>query len=186
MIYIGVDPGISGALAVLDGDTNEVEFFDTPCVTIKVGKSMKNEQNAAQIVLMLQSVTANQEALVTIEKVQAMPGGGERSMGATSAFSFGKGFGMWLGILAALQLPFEQVHPMTWKSKMMFGAAKEKDASRVRAMEMFPKAAKHLNLKKHHGRADALLLAAYGRKTHENPMRILKREELPVDRTLLG
>lgn len=190
MVYLGIDPGLTGAICVLDGDTNEVEFFDTPVVSLKVGKSIKNEQNAPEMVRILKGITDGKEALVTIEKVQAMPGsdghGGRQSMGATSAFVFGKGFGMWLGILAALQLPYEQVHPMTWKSAVMRGMSKEKDSSRIRAMEMFPKAAKHLNLKKHHGRADALLLAFYGRKCHENPMRVVERITMLPEPTLFG
>jgi crossover junction endodeoxyribonuclease RuvC len=184
--FLGIDPGITGAIAMLDGDTNEVELFDTPLVTIKAGKSLKNEMNAAQVALMMQSITAGKEAMVTIEKVQAMPGGGERTMGATSAFNFGKGFGIWLGIIAALQLPFEQVHPMTWKSAVLRGMPKEKDASRVRAMELFPKAAKHLSRKKDHGRADALLLAVYGKRCHENPMRVLERKVPMAEPTLFG
>lgn len=156
MVILGVDPGISGAVAVIrDGG---VVLFDTPVLAIKSGKSLKNFIDANAATLMLKSIHPD---YAVIEKVQAMPGGGERSMGATSAFNFGMGYGIWLGILAALQIPFEKVHPATWKAALMKGMTKEKDASRMRAMELYPSAAGSLNLKRHHGRADALLLAHY-------------------------
>jgi crossover junction endodeoxyribonuclease RuvC len=158
--WIGIDPGISGAVAVLE-DGN-VKFYDTPVLEVVVNKKRKNVLDAYEMVSILREASAGREVLVSIEKVQAMPGGGERTMGATSAFSFGMGFGLWLGILAALEIPHQQVHPATWKAKLMSGMGKEKDASRQIAMQHYPRAAKDLNLKKHHGRADALMLARFG------------------------
>jgi Holliday junction resolvasome RuvABC endonuclease subunit len=187
MYFLGVDPGLQGAIALIDSDTSEVKFWDTPVLEVKVGKSLKHIQNAAQIVILLRQITEGREALVAIEKVNAMPNAGSGvKMGATSAFSFGCGYGMWLGILAALELSHQQVHPATWKAAVMAGMTKEKDSSRVRAMELFPRAAKDLARKRDHGRADALLIAYYSKKCHENPMRIAKREDLPMDRTLFG
>jgi crossover junction endodeoxyribonuclease RuvC len=166
MIHVGIDPGVTGALCVLDEATQEVKFYDTPTLNVKVGKNFKNVLDAYEMSRILKDVTAGQTVMVTIEKVQAMPGGRERSMGATSAFSFGQGFGIWLGILAALEIPHQQIHPMTWKSKVMAGMGKEKDASRQRAMQLYPRAAGQLNLKKHHGRADACMLARFGWLTY--------------------
>ena len=166
MIHVGIDPGVTGAVCVLDEATQEVKFYDTPTLNVKVGKNFKNVLDAYEMSRILKDVTAGQTVMVTIEKVQAMPGGGERSMGATSAFSFGMGFGLWLGILAALEIPHQQVHPATWKSRVMSGMGKEKDASRQVAMQHYPRAAKDLNLKKHHGRADALLIARYSWLTY--------------------
>lgn len=160
MRHIGIDPGISGALCVLD--EGEVKFYDTPTLEIVVNKKRKNVLDAYEMSRILKEVTAGREVLVSIEKVQAMPGGGERTMGATSAFSFGMGFGLWLGILAALEIPYQLVHPATWKAKLMSGQPKEKDSSRQVAMQHYPRAAKDLNLKKHVGRADAAMLARYG------------------------
>lgn len=198
MIHIGIDPGVTGALATLDSVTREVEFHDTPTVQVKSGKTMKNMLDAPKIVLMLQNLSTGRDVRVTIEKVNAMPpirntgtppsrvksywpddvksyvreleqkvfeNSGPK-MGATSAFNFGKGYGIWLGVLAALLLPYDEVHPMTWKKTIMADMSKEKDASRVKAMQCYPHAAKDLNLKKHHGRADALLLAEFGRRNH--------------------
>ena len=162
VIQIGIDPGIGGALAILNPETNEVRFFDAPLLEIVVNKKKKNVLDAYAMVRILKEESAGKQVMVTIEKVQAMPGGGERTMGATSAFSFGYGAGLWMGILAALEIPHQQIHPATWKSKLMNGFGKEKDASRQVAMQHYPRAAKDLNLKKHHGRADALMLARFG------------------------
>ena len=174
MIQIGIDPGISGALAVLDTETRQVKFYDTPTVTVRSGKKLKNQMDAAAIALLLNSIAVGKDVLVTIEKVNAMPGWkndpdnpGERvqaSMGVTSAFNFGFGYGVWIGLLTALMLPFQQIHPLTWKRAMMQDMGKEKDASRIKAMQLFPLTAKDLSLRKSHNRADALLLAAWGSK----------------------
>ena len=158
--FCGIDPGISGAIAVI-GEAGTVEFFDTPTLQVKSGKSLKNVMDANAAALILQAIHPD---YVIIEKVWAMTKGmGGATMGATSAFNFGMGFGIWLGIIAALQIPHEQVAPVTWKKRLMMDMGQEKDASRLRAMQLFPQASGSLNLKKHHGRADALLLAHYGR-----------------------
>ena len=82
-----------------------------------------------------------------------MPGQGTRSM-----FTIGYGYGLWIGVLATLQIPYTNVRPGIWKRALTLG--KDKEASRLRAMQLYPGA--DLRLKKHHGRAEALLLAAYG------------------------
>lgn len=172
VIHIGIDPGVSGAVCELDSETRDIHFYDTPTVQVKSGKTMKNMLNIPACVLLLQSLSTGREVRVTIEKVNAMPGRptkeGEpiRSMGATSAFSFGKGYGIWLGVLAALFIPYEEVHPITWKKAIMADMGKEKDASRVKAMQCYPNTAKDLSRKKDHGRADALLLAEFGRRNY--------------------
>jgi hypothetical protein len=184
MVSIGVDPGISGAICVFDTDTREIQFFDTPTVKIKSGKTFKNQMDPHAAALILQAFDGKSELLVTIEKVAPMPsipgenGEERRTMGATSAFNFGMGFGMWIGICAASRLPYELVHPATWKSKVMAGMARGKDASRVKAMQLFPETAKDLARKKDHGRADALLLAVYGVKfgSPQKPMQVEEAE----------
>jgi hypothetical protein len=186
MRHVGIDPGISGALAVYDTDTRIICFYDTPTVKIKSGKSFKNQMDPHAVSILLKEITGGSECLVTIEKVAPMPSfnraeNGEveerRTMGATSAFNFGLGFGMLIGICAALQLPYELVHPATWKSKMMGGMARGKDASRVKVMQLFPQTAKDLARVKDHGRADALLLACYGVKFGA-PQRPVQQEEM--------
>lgn len=171
MRFIGIDPGTTGAIAVLDGDTREAAFFDTPTMQVKVGKVFKNVQDGPALCELMRSLTSGCDVYVVIEKVNAMPGRGEngekRSMGATSAFSFGVGFGMWLGVLAALLVPHAQVHPITWKKMMMADMTKEKDASRIKALQLYPKTAPLLSRKKDHNRADALLMADWGRRTYK-------------------
>lgn len=163
MKIVGIDPGLTGAIALLDvGTPMRIQFWDTPTLKIETGKSTKNIINVLEAADILFKIDP---ALIIIEKVHAMPGGGERTMGATSAFNFGMGYGVWLGIIGAFQIPFQQVHPATWKKAMMEGMGKAKAASRVRAMQIYPSVGEELKLVKHHGRADALLLAEYGRRT---------------------
>ena len=96
---------------------------------------------------------AGRHSHVVIEESQAMPGQGTRSM-----FTTGYGMGIWVGILATLELPYTSVRPSVWKRSLALG--KDKEASRLRAMQLFPGA--DLRRKKDHGRAEALLLAYYG------------------------
>ena len=82
-----------------------------------------------------------------------MPGQGTRSM-----FTVGLGYGVWLGIITALALPYTSVRPSVWKRSLALG--KDKEVSRLRAMQLYPGA--DLRRKRDHGRAEALLLASYG------------------------
>ena len=167
MIFAGIDPGGSGALCTIDSQTKEVSFWDTPIVTVKSGKTYKSTMDCHTAARILQALDRTNGLLVTIEKVNAMPSipgpdGVSRSMGATSSFNFGMNFGMWIGICAASELPYQLVHPATWKAALMRDMSKEKDASRVKAMQLYPYTAKDLARKKDHARGDALLLAHYG------------------------
>lgn len=185
MIYVGIDPGNSGAVAVINPKTREVQFFDTPTVKIKSGKTFKNVMDPHAAALILQAFNDGGGMLVTIEKVAAMPsfkgklpGEEPDRMGATAAFSFGMGFGMWQGICAASKLPYQLVHPATWKRKLMRDMGKEKDASRVKSMQLYPHTAKDLTRKKDHARGDALLLAHYGLLFGAPATPVLEVEEL--------
>lgn len=154
MNWIGVDPGLDGAIAVMcDGG---ITLLDTP--TVSNGK--KRDMDLYAIVRLLRGLTCSQDALVSIESVHSMPG-----QGVASTFAFGKGFGMWLGVLAALNVPHQAVAPQTWKKVMLRDGGKEKDASRVKAAQLFPQVADQLTRKKDHGRADALLMAAWAQRT---------------------
>ena len=99
------------------------------------------------------------QQLIGIEKIHSMPGQGVASM-----FSMGEGFGIWQGILQAFFMPTTFITPQAWKKALMAGMPKEKDASRIRAIQLFPSVAEELKLKKHHGRADALLIAEFLRR----------------------
>ena len=103
---------------------------------------------------------------VCIEKQQSMPG-----QGVSSTFSTGYGFGLWIGILAALGISYTVVRPQTWKREMLRDMAGDtmstgngKAAARLRAMQLFPSASDQLTRVKDHGRADALLIAEYHRR----------------------
>jgi hypothetical protein len=149
-LIIGIDPGLSGAIAAIK-PSGSIELHD--CPVLKVGK--KNTYNPAGMAMLLRQYQESYPLLlVGLEKVHSMPG-----QGVSSTFCFGEGFGVWLGILAALNLPHELITPQAWKKSMMNGQVKDKDASRLVAMRLFPEVGNRLELKKHHGRADALLIA---------------------------
>lgn len=154
-IILGIDPGLTGAIAVINPDGN-IELHDCPILTI--GKKHKYNP-VAMATLLRQYQESQQVLLVGIEKVHSMPG-----QGVASTFCFGEGFGMWLGILAALGIRHELITPQAWKKSLMDGQVKDKDASRLVALRLFPEAGSQLQLKKHHGRADALLIAEFLRR----------------------
>jgi crossover junction endodeoxyribonuclease RuvC len=149
---IGIDPGLSGAVAVLSLSGTLVALHDTPTLTLKVQRGRKQVYDVPGMVTLLRPY-AGLPCHVMIEESQPMPGQGTRSM-----FTVGLGYGAWLGILASLALPYTSVRPAVWKQAFSLG--RDKEASRLRAMQLYPAA--DLRLKKHHGRAEALLLAAYG------------------------
>lgn len=156
-LFIGIDPGLTGAVALIGEGYQEV--YDTP--TLMNGK--RYDYDVAAMAKILASIgdgngPSLQDYLVVIERAGAMP-----KQGVSSTFTFGKGFGIWLGIIAAFGLPHEVISPQRWKKAMVPGSG-DKDAGRLVAIRLFPKA--ELHLKKHHGRADALLLAEYAKRTN--------------------
>lgn len=177
MRILGIDPGLDGAIAVLDiREATNIYFYDTPTITIQGTKKSHREIDAAQLVNLLLPMTGNLRAI--LEKVSNVPIKlGKRELcptchrmpaqGGTSLFNFGMGFGIWIGILAGLKIPYTLVHPRTWKSAVMRDMGKEKGASILRAKQLYPQAAPSLNLAKHHGRADALLMAHYLRLNYQ-------------------
>ena len=164
MKFIGIDPGLDGAVCIVHPFLTDVAplitIYDTPTLTVKSGKKNHRVMDVTEAanILRRRGASSPDEVCVVLERVASMPGQGVASM-----FSFGMNFGMWQGILAALQLPYTLVHSRTWKAALMRDMGKEKEASIVRAKQLYPQAASSLTLKKHDGRADALLLAHYGR-----------------------
>ena len=172
--YIGIDPGITGAIARITD--NNISIVDTPTFKIITGRrrskkgvmvdKIKSEFNAIEMSLILKELLTD-ITYIGLEKVHAMP-----KQGVTSQFSFGYGLGIWKGIISAIgtekdvNISLTQVPPQTWKKEMMQGMGKEKDASVVRALELFPKAQVYFKNKKDHDRADALLIAEYIRRTN--------------------
>lgn len=159
-LTIGIDPGISGAIAVLaDGEAGVI--IDMP--VLKVGDN--NEVDARQVALFIRAARdMHPQATITavIERVRAMPPkDGERKAGAQSSFNFGDHYGKAKAVLELLGIPYTRAEPASWKRQ--FGlTGKTKDASRVLAIQRFPDAAYQLTRKKDNGRADALLIALYG------------------------
>ena len=158
MIIIGIDPGQTGAVAIMQqaiiGTDTAYSLHDTPTIQAK-----RTEYNIPAMAALMPCVSTEGKVHAFIEAVHSMP-----KQGVASSFQLGKGYGIWLGILGALAIPYTLVTPQAWKKEMMAGRAKEKDASRAVAIELFPSLAGDLSLKKHHGRADALLIAEYGRR----------------------
>jgi crossover junction endodeoxyribonuclease RuvC len=155
MRYIGIDPGLTGAVAIIE-ENGAIRLFDTPTLTVKSGKKLHRQMDGAQIVDLLMREIGIGRSTTVLEKVSAMPG-----QGVSSTFNFGMGYGMWQGILVALRQPYTLVHPATWKKRLMADMGKEKEASIVRAKQLYPFIASQLSRKMDHGRADALLLAHY-------------------------
>ena len=161
MLIIGIDPGISGSICFFE-DGKILDVLEMPTMTD--GKKNKKQVNGAQIYneisLKIRGIE-KQNLRVIIEQVSAMPG-----QGVTSMFNFGQSFGILKGICSAMQLPMYFVRPAKWKK--YFGLIKsEKDASRTKAIEMFPYFSAQLSKKKDSNKADAILIASFYYETYK-------------------
>jgi crossover junction endodeoxyribonuclease RuvC len=157
MNWIGIDVGLTGAVAVIL-ESGEIIIFDTPTTVVKSGKKNKTTYLEREMASILEAFSSGSQTF--LEGQHSMP-----EQGVASVFSLGEGFGLWKGILAGLGMSFTIVTPQAWKKALMEGMGKEKGAARVRAQQLFPKITGELHLVKHHGRADAVLIAEYGRRT---------------------
>ena len=157
MIIIGIDPGLSGAIAVLE-DNKVLNLFDMPVMS--EGKKNKRQLNSAYLVnLIRQNLDKDKDTVVVVEQVNAMPG-----QGVTSMFNFGQTFGAIKGICAALELPIFFVRPSKWKKYFELINA-SKDSSRTKAIEMYPKLSNQLSKKKDVNKSDAILIARFYSET---------------------
>ena len=160
MLIIGIDPGISGAISFLK-DGKIIDVIEMP--TMAEGKKNKRQVNGSQIVneILLRIKEFNKEEIkIVIEQVSAMPG-----QGVTSMFNFGQSFGILKGICSAMHLSMYFVRPAKWKK--YFNLIKtEKDASRTKAIEIFPYFSANLSKKKDANKADAILIASYFQETY--------------------
>ena len=161
MLIIGIDPGISGSICFFE-DGKIIDVIEMP--TMIDGKKNKKQVNGAQIYneISKRIIKIDKKNLrVIIEQVSAMPG-----QGVTSMFNFGQSFGILKGICSAMQLPMYFVRPAKWKK--YFGLINsEKDASRTRAIEMFPNFSYQLSKKKDINKADAILIASFYHETYK-------------------
>ena len=157
MKIIGIDPGLSGAIAVLENN-NVLNIFDIPVMS--EGKKNKRQLNSALLVnLLRENIIKDEEVAVVVEQVNAMPG-----QGVTSMFNFGQTFGAIKGICAALEFPIYFVRPSKWK-KYFELINSSKDSSRTKAIEMYPKLSNQLAKKKDVNKSDAILIARYFSET---------------------
>ena len=154
MRIIGIDPGLSGGIAILD-DLKIFDVFDMPIMS--EGKKNKNQLNSAQLVNIIKKNIVSGNTFVIVEQVSAMPG-----QGVTSMFNFGQTFGSIKGICAALNLPIFYVRPAKWKKHFEL-INSSKDASRTKVIEMYPSISARLRRKKDVNKADAILIARYFR-----------------------
>ena len=161
MLIIGIDPGISGSICFFK-DGKILDVIEMP--TMAEGKKNKRQVNGSQIFNEISKriqKDSNQDIRVVIEQVSAMPG-----QGVTSMFNFGQSFGTLKGICSAMQLPMYFVRPAKWKK--YYGLINsEKDASRTRAIEMFPYFSSQLSKKKDSNKADAILIASFYHETYK-------------------
>ena len=161
MLIIGIDPGISGSICFFD-DGKVIDVIEMPTMT--EGKKNKRQVNGSQIyneIFKRVNDLEKQDVKVVIEQVSAMPG-----QGVTSMFNFGQSFGILKGICSAMQLPMYFVRPAKWKK--YFNLIKsEKDASRTRAIEIFPYFSPQLSKKKDSNKADAILIASFYYETYK-------------------
>ena len=155
MLIIGIDPGISGSICFFE-DGKILDVIEMPTMT--EGKKHKKQVNGSQIyneIAKRIEQTDKRDIKVIIEQVSAMPG-----QGVTSMFNFGQSFGILTGICSAMQLSMYFVRPAKWK-KYFNLINSEQDASRTRAIEIFPYFSSNLSKKKDTNKADAILIANY-------------------------
>ena len=151
---IGIDPGLSGAVAVLTG-SDSLRILDMPTVTVERNGKSKRQVSASELAEIIYTLKSD-DCHVFVERVGAVSG-----QGVTSVFSFSRSFGMIEGILAAFKLPVTYVAPATWVKAV--GRGQGKDASRARAMELFPNNQADFKRVKDDGRSDAALIAYWGK-----------------------
>lgn len=153
MRILGIDPGLTGGVALLrsvvDADMLAVTW---PTPVIKIDK--KNKLNVPAMVTIIMDAKPDH---CFIEQVTAMP-----KQGVSSTFAFGMGYGIWLGILGTLQIPYTMVHSSRWKPAMGL-RGQPKSASLLMVSQLFPSVS--LPRAKDEGQAEALLIAEYGRRS---------------------
>ena len=157
MKIVGIDPGLSGAIAILENN-KVLSIFDMP--TMAEGKKNKKQLNSAQLVKIIkENIKTEDEVAVVVEQVNAMPG-----QGVTSMFNFGQTFGAIKGVCAALSLPIFFVRPSKWK-KYFDLINSSKDSSRTKVIEMYPSLSNQMTRKKDVNKSDAILIARFFNET---------------------
>ncbi len=159
MKYVGIDPGFQGAVASLE----PAQVWDTPTLIVGNGKKQKTEFSVPEMWRTLHRAIENaDEVIVIIEEV------GPRPMeGVVSVARFAEGYGIWRGLIVALKLRYYRIPPSVWKRDVFKERGMEKDASVAKAEQLWPtiqfrtERGRLLD-----GRAEALLMADYGKRMH--------------------
>jgi crossover junction endodeoxyribonuclease RuvC len=152
---LGVDPGLSGALALLNPRTNELKcVWDVPTILSGVGN--RRQVDVSSLALKLGSYS-EEIAFCVMEDVHSTP-----NDGPVGAFAFGKSTGILIGVVGSMLIPIYFSPPSVWKN--CFGLSSDKNKSRELAIKKYPTQAEMFKRKKDDGRAEAALLAEFGKR----------------------
>lgn len=167
-VTFGVDPGLTGAVATLvDGEPGPILDMPKRAATKTTNRDEVDEAALAEWVRGIARQHPGASFSACIERVGATPAEG-RKQGGASMFNFGDGAGVVRAVFGTLRIPYVRVQPSQWKKRFgLTGEGKEKDDARLLALARFPSAAPLLKLKKHDGRAEALLLALWHESTQQ-------------------
>lgn len=158
--YVGVDPGLSGALAFYDPAAGDLQVWDMPVHSIKVNGKKKNTLDIFGLANIIDPM-ANEVIMAAVEEVGAMP-----KQGVTSSFNFGFNAGCAQMAIAAYFIPMKTIRPNVWKAAL--GVSRDKDQARRQASRLLPKHSNLWPLVKHDGRAEAAMLAYYLARLNAN------------------
>lgn len=150
---LGIDPGVSGAIAIFESD-RLITVLDMPVVETQAGKKKKRRISPEMLVAELEQYVP----FITkayMENVHAMPG-----QGVSSMFTFGEASGLVRGVMAGFKVPTQLVSPASWKRGLSLASGK--DASRAMAAQLWPHAAGFFTRQRDDGRAEAALIAHWG------------------------
>jgi hypothetical protein len=158
--YVGIDPGLSGAIALYDPETQKIKVEDMPVASHLINGKNKNRVVAPLLGDILRGWHLTHELFALVELV-----GGAGKQSAVASFTFGKTVGICTGVLSGVGIPFQEMRPQEWQKMVRVG--KGKDAVRAMAAQMFPAQADLFKRKMDDGRADAALLAVVAYKTSQ-------------------
>jgi crossover junction endodeoxyribonuclease RuvC len=149
---LGVDPGATGALALLDTGLDALIVADMPSARVRTGKASRRQVSE---IWLADLIRAYEPDYAWVERVHALPG-----QGVTSSFSFGLAYGMVRGVLAAFRVPVTLITPNEWKRH--FRLSSDKSEARLIAARLFPDSSQRFTRVSDDGRAEAALLALFG------------------------
>ncbi len=159
-MHIGIDPGLHGAIACVSSPSDpNPRVWDTPVVPVIRNRKKRNQYLVRNMLEILEdAIGSDDKHHICIEQVSSMP-----KQGVASMFSLGRGAGLWEGLVVSFGVPYTTVLPRQWKKEMLRGMDhSSKNDSLIRARQLYPSV--ELNLAKHEGRAEALMIAAYSAK----------------------